>query len=177
MYEKDWNNPTGQQDYRTGRTDPPKNRRGPLALVLMAAIFLAGAFTAVRILNIPLFSGEEKPGEDVICFSVVEDSAPGNRQEEGFGLGVSVQTLSEFDRQYYRLPAGVYITDVNPDSDAQKKGITPGDVLTAVDGEAVDSVEKLQQVLNTKKAGDMVEITIYRNGKTRRLNVVLGQVK
>lgn len=164
-------------DYRTGRTNPPKSRRGPMSAVLMAAILLTGVFTAVRILEIPLFFGGEKPGENAIRFSVAEKAAPKSQQEESFGLGIGIQNLSDFDRYYYQLPAGVYITYVAPGSDGARKGLAVGDVLTAVDGIAVDSAEKLQKILYGKKTGDTVKIAIYRNGKTYALHVVLDKAK
>ena len=92
-------------------------------------------------------------------------------------LGINGETLSEFDRLYYRLPAGVYITAVEPESDAGKKGLAAGDVLVAIENTAVESMEKLQQILNGKKAGEKVLLTIYRSGKQYRLEVELGQAK
>ena len=92
-------------------------------------------------------------------------------------LGISGQTLSDFERHYYRLPAGVYITAVEPESDAEKVGITAGDVLVGIDDTAVESMEQLQQAIYNKNAGDTVQLTIYRSGKQYRLEVTLGQAK
>ena len=50
-YEYDWDD----QYYGTGPTEPPKERRGPMALMLMLVIFLVGIITVLGILNIRLF--------------------------------------------------------------------------------------------------------------------------
>lgn len=176
MNEEIWNSPE-QSDYRTGRTDPPKTRRGMLAICMMAAIFFAGVFTAASILDIPLFSPEEKPGENAIRFSVAEDFSGEDRQEEGFGLGISGQTLSDFDRQYYRLPEGVYITAVAPGSQAARKGLVAGDILVAVDGAKVKTTEELSNVLAYKTVGEKLELVIYRRGRQHRVIVTLGSDK
>ena len=50
-YEYDWDD----QFYSTGNTKPPKERNGPMALMLILVIFLMGIITVLGILNIRLF--------------------------------------------------------------------------------------------------------------------------
>jgi len=50
-YEYDWDD----QYYGTGNTEPPKERNGPMALMLILIIFLFGIITVLGILNIRLF--------------------------------------------------------------------------------------------------------------------------
>ena len=50
-YEYDWDD----QYYGTGPTEPPKERSGPMALMLILIIFLFGIITVLGILNIRLF--------------------------------------------------------------------------------------------------------------------------
>ena len=50
-----------------------------------------------------------------------------------------------------------------------------GDFIIAVDGQPVDSNESLQRVLNRKRVGDVLELTVYRNGRTQRLRVTVGE--
>ena len=42
-------------EYRTGRTDPAKSRRGLIAILLILVIFLGGLVSVLSILNIHLF--------------------------------------------------------------------------------------------------------------------------
>ena len=92
-------------------------------------------------------------------------------------LGVSVQQLSSFDQMYYRLPAGLYITEVTPGTDADAKGLIPGDILLSVDGQRLTNGDALQQLLYQHNAGDTVEIIIYRNGKQYQLSLQLSEAK
>jgi len=39
-----------------------------------------------------------------------------------------------------------------------------GDFIIAVDGKPVESTDSLQHVLNRKRVGDSMELTVYRNG-------------
>ena len=60
MYENDWKTeeptePWEQRTYRTGKTSPPKNRRGLVAVLLVIVIFLGGIVSALSLLNIRLF--------------------------------------------------------------------------------------------------------------------------
>jgi S1-C subfamily serine protease len=50
-----------------------------------------------------------------------------------------------------------------------------GDFITAVEGQKVDGNETLQRVMNRKRGGDMLELTVYRNGKNETLKVHLGE--
>jgi S1-C subfamily serine protease len=50
-----------------------------------------------------------------------------------------------------------------------------GDLITAVEGQAVDSNETLPRILNRKRGGDMLELTIFRNERTEKVRVKLGE--
>jgi len=81
---------------------------------------------------------------------------------------------------------GVYVITATADSPAEKAGIkgagtdsngnpvAGGDIITAVDGNAVKKVEDLVSYFNTKKVGDDVSLTVVRNGKTIQVTVTLG---
>ncbi len=90
-------------------------------------------------------------------------------------LGISGQDISAFDQLYYRLPQGVYITEVAEDSDAAAKGLLPGDILVQVDGQRVTNTDTLKSLLYTHKTGDTVNVVIYRQGTQYTLDIILGQ--
>jgi len=54
MYEKNWSEQE-QTCYRTGFTQPKKQKRGPVSVLLVLVIFFGGINTAFRLLNIRLF--------------------------------------------------------------------------------------------------------------------------
>jgi S1-C subfamily serine protease len=50
-----------------------------------------------------------------------------------------------------------------------------GDLIVAVDGQPVEAKDTLQRVMNRKRGGDQLNLTIYRNGRTQEVKVKLGE--
>jgi|HubBroStandDraft_4_1064222.scaffolds.fasta_scaffold48854_2 S1-C subfamily serine protease len=50
-----------------------------------------------------------------------------------------------------------------------------GDFIIAVDGQPVESTDSLQRILNRKRVGDNLELTVHRNGRTQRVLVKVGE--
>lgn len=171
----------GQDIYQTGSTTPPKSYGGIIAVLLVAVIFLTGVSTALGLLNIRLFKQiSAQNGQELspVAFSQVQtgDDAPAQAGTvtEFPALGITGQALSSFYQVYYHLPQGIYITDVAPGSDAYAKGILPGDVLVSVDAQPVSTEAALSQQLARHAAGDKVSIVIYREDRSKKLEVELG---
>ena len=79
-------------------------------------------------------------------------------------LGISVEALSRFYQHFYRLPAGLYITQVDAGSAAWNAGLQAGDILISIDDEALSGVDDLNRVLCTRSVGDEVTLCVYRSG-------------
>ena len=80
----------------------------------------------------------------------------------------------EFEPFRERL-SGAVILYVEPNSPADSAGLEEGDVITAVDGRAVDMNHPLDQLLQRYKPGDIVEITYQRGDREHEVRVRLGQ--
>ncbi len=52
-----------------------------------------------------------------------------------------------------------------------------GDLIVAIDGQAVQDQQALSQVMNSHRAGDTVRLTIYREKKKVDVNVLLGEAR
>ena len=89
--------------------------------------------------------------------------------------GFSGQTISNIEQAWYRLPAGVLITQVEEDSAAEKAGITEGDVLLSVDETRVTNTQTLESLLYGYQAGDTVTVTLYRGGKQYSVALTLDE--
>src|SRR5215217_2919141 len=87
-------------------------------------------------------------------------------------IGVSTMSLSKQLADYFGIAdgKGVLVTSVTDDGPAAKAGVRAGDVITAVDGEAVDSPGDISRVINRKKDGD-VTLTIIRNKSQQTIRV------
>ena len=92
-------------------------------------------------------------------------------------LGLEGESLSSFDQYYYRLPAGLYITDVDRSSDAAAKGIEEGDILLSVNGTNVTTMDALNGAVYNLDVGDTVEVVIYRSGKQYRVSLTVTEDK
>ena len=88
-------------------------------------------------------------------------------------IGISYDTLPLAFRIYYDLPEGVYISAVYDGSDAKAKGICSGEIITAVNGTPVTSIDELNRIKNQFSAGDSITLTIYSGGIYRDVSVTL----
>ncbi len=70
-------------------------------------------------------------------------------------------------------PDGPTVGYVIADSPADKAGLKRGDVITAVDGTAADDMRALLEALKDKKPGDMVTLSISRDGAAQDVAVTL----
>jgi S1-C subfamily serine protease len=50
-----------------------------------------------------------------------------------------------------------------------------GDLIMTIDGQPVEGNDSLRRALDRKRAGDTLELTVYRNGRTQRVRVQLGE--
>lgn len=101
------------------------------------------------------------------------------------GLGIQIAD----DQIAQRLGVtGVLVVDVARGSAAAKAGIQPtrrdaegrlrlGDIITGVDGKKVNSPNELYLVLEKYKVGDVVNVSMLRNGKTVQSKVTLEAVQ
>lgn len=87
-------------------------------------------------------------------------------------IGVSTMELTKQLADYFGIAdgKGVLVTSVSEDGPAAKAGIKAGDVITAVEGEAIDSPGDISRVINRKKEGD-VTLTVIRNKSQQTFRV------
>ena len=90
-------------------------------------------------------------------------------------LGIYGQDISLLYQRLYDLPQGVYISQVDTDSDAYAQGIRPGDVLVVFNDTRIYTTEDLQASLYSYQAGDVVQVGIYRDGTTYRVDLIISQ--
>ena len=69
---------------------------------------------------------------------------------------------------------GALIAKVDAGSPAAEAGLQGGDLITAVDGDAVDSSTDLVAAIRSRHPGDRVEVTFERDGASKTVEVTLG---
>ena len=75
----------------------------------------------------------------------------------------------------YGIPQGAYVSGVLSGAAGDKAGLQAGDIITAVDGEAVTSVSALQDAVKRFRAGDSAQFTVYRDGEDVTLNITFDE--
>ncbi len=90
-------------------------------------------------------------------------------------IGIGPRTITAADSKRYNLPVGVYVLSVAEFSGAEKAGIRVADIITKADGKEVTTVDDLNKIRDTHKAGEQMELTIVREEKVITVTVTLGE--
>jgi len=72
------------------------------------------------------------------------------------------------------LTGAAIITDVLPDTPADKAGLRRGDVIIAVNGERLTAEYSLPEALAQYAPGDVVTISVWERGRRRDIEIQLG---
>jgi membrane protease YdiL (CAAX protease family) len=69
------------------------------------------------------------------------------------------------------------LIDVVPGSAADLAGLHAGDVVNSIDGAAVPDMERMTQIVRSKRVGDAVTIEFVRDGNTRQIEAILTRLE
>ena len=165
----DFRNETGT--WQTGRVQPPKRYGGLIAFLIVLVILLSGISTALSIMNLKLYwklnTQETTPQ---VAFSRSDDSVPAADEthedvpELQDHLGIVGTVIPEVYQRYYKLPHGIYVSQVLSGSEAQKKGLVAGDIITKIAGREVQDTLLMDLWAAGMEEGDPVSLTLYRSG-------------
>ncbi len=105
---------------------------------------------------------------------------PGWRMDEwlfrGNGrLGITVDNLSSQLAEYFGTKEGVLVTSVQDNSAGAKAGLKAGDVITSVNGSAIDDPADLRRRLQNIDVGEEFTLTVMRDKKPQTLKGKLEQ--
>ena len=94
-------------------------------------------------------------------------------------LGIRIETLGDDSsiRDLFKgVEKGVVVRTIEADAPAYKSDLRPFDVITQVDGTAVDTDSQLQHEILKKKVGQNVDLTVWRKGQTMKVPVKTGEL-
>jgi S1-C subfamily serine protease len=159
----------------------PGNSGGPL---LNASGEVIGVNSAVRTGNTQSLLGEYRIGFAVPS-NTVKELIPDlikSQQVRRPWLGIGGNPLTQEQADMLGVSQGITVSQIFPGSPAQEVGLVPfnditlrGDVIIAVDGEEVTSVEDMVTYFNTHKPGDRVKLSILRNKRPIEIEVILAE--
>lgn len=94
---------------------------------------------------------------------------------------LGIRRLMWIDLEYYKQlmnlqidsddKYGVYVDAILPDSPADRVGLRPGDIITRLDGQKLDTKSKLLRILYQQRPGKITDITWLRDGQVMRANI------
>ena len=155
----------------------PGNSGGPLVDCNGA---LVGINTAIA--TVPNAAGEAGGGSVGLGFAIPSDFArpiaeqlirTGKANHPTFGLQAEPVPTSSVSAS--GVPRGLFVASVDAGGPAATAGIQPGDIITEIDGQAATSADQLVVVTLTRRAGDRVNLTYWREGTARTVPVTLAQ--
>jgi S1-C subfamily serine protease len=93
-------------------------------------------------------------------------------------LGITGFTITRDVAAQYRLPieSGVVVAGVESDSPSEKAGIKKDDIIIGMNGKRIETIEELQDMLREKQPGEKAELTILRDSRQTRLEVILERM-
>lgn len=73
--------------------------------------------------------------------------------------------ISEQEAEYYNIPEGIIIIQIDKESSAVAAGLRRGDIIIAYNGEKATTIAVLNELKAKNKAGDEVTLRVYRDGE------------
>ncbi len=93
-------------------------------------------------------------------------------------LGVNIQRITPELAKAMNLKdtSGALVSDVTPDSPAAKAGIQQGDVIVSFGQKPVEDAHALPTMVADTPVGQVVPLTILRNGATQQMSIQVGKL-
>lgn len=93
-------------------------------------------------------------------------------------MGVNIDNrYTSVYAQYYSMPEGAYVYNVESGGCAEKSGLAAGDIITKVGSEAIGGYSDLNAAIKSFKAGESTEIVVYRGGEYVKLRITFDEAK
>jgi C-terminal processing protease CtpA/Prc len=89
-------------------------------------------------------------------------------------MGVKLMELSDEDKKDLGVKNGLKVAEVVEGGPAAKGGVQADDVITSVDGRAIDSMQELAPIMAAAGPGTSVKLDLLRDGKKKTVTVVLA---
>jgi len=106
--------------------------------------------------------------------SVANDLIANGKISRGY-IGVSISEVDAATAKAVGLnePKGVLVQDIVKGGSASKEDIKEGDIILKIDDRDVNQPNELQSYIASKRAGTVVKLTIFRDGKEITRNITL----
>lgn len=112
-----------------------------------------------------------------VTSNLIENGSVKDSDASGIKLGITVIEINDNQTaSMYRVDRmGVYVVNVELNSNAHNAGIQAGDCITAIDDTKVEHADDISNTLKNYSAGDTITITYIRNGREVSVQTFLAQ--
>ena len=92
------------------------------------------------------------------------------------GIGVQIRTVDEETAAENNVPVGCRIESVTEGAPAEQAGLKEGDIITKADDFTVTENDDVVNYVRSRKVGDVVTFTVYRDGEYLTIPVTVGDM-
>ena len=92
-------------------------------------------------------------------------------------IGVGIQAVTQDLAEAFgmKTPRGAVITQLEKDQPGEKAGLKVGDIVVALNGQAINSANDLPVKISAMKPGTKAKLTVLRNGKEQDITVTVTE--
>ena len=143
------------------------NKKGELVGINTAILSRTGSYTGYAF-AVPVDIAK-KVFSDLVKYGIVQRAVFGGRVIEYNYANARKYDLNTDVERYH----GVLLEAIDRDGPAMQAGLKPGDVITRINGIAVNSQSSFEEELSYHYPGDKITITYLRNNKPSTVSVTL----
>jgi len=112
---------------------------------------------------------------------IAEELKVSGKVDRSFSTGLAVERLTTEVAKYLNVPftKGVIVVEVETGSNAEKAGVEIGDIISAVNGQKINSSREILKIIKESdlRSGNRIKLTLYRDGKTLTKYIILARVQ
>ena len=100
--------------------------------------------------------------------------------KKGYGTynGIIYDKIDDVTSEEYptaKFVSGIYVIAIEDSSPAEKAGLQNGDIIVAIDGTEIKTRDEFKKIIETKQVGDKINLTIYRCGDNKNIELIVGE--
>lgn len=99
----------------------------------------------------------------------------GEFEEAYLGIFAYDKEVTKYLESDLDFENGIYVVKIMADGPLAKTNIKAGDIITHIDGNAINRMSELRNYIYRKKPGDKITLTIHRNKKEYKIDVTLSK--
>ena len=92
------------------------------------------------------------------------------------GIGVQIRTVDAETAMEKNVPVGCRIEELTEGAPAEQAGLQVGDIITMADDVVVTENDDVVDYVRSRKVGDKVDFTVYREGEYLTITVTIGDM-